>query len=180
MESPNDSIEKSKTKTGSAFGFLSVIIALSAYTASIILFPGGYNFLKNMISEFGVGPYGFIFNGAIILSGIVVIPYYFALASTFDDPNINPRLKKSAIFFSMFFVVTFIFIGFFPALEDNYLISYAHGTFALLAMSSGVGYLITFSLLMRKDNKYSKVQVYHGYIVAGTYLLFLLTQIMFL
>ena len=108
MERPNDSIKKSKRKTGSVFGFLSITIALIAYTISIILFPGGYNFIKNYISEFGIGPYGFIFNFAIILSGIVVIPYYFALASTFDDPNINPRLKKSAIFFSMFSVITLL------------------------------------------------------------------------
>ena len=162
---------------GSIFGTLSVTIALSAYTISIILFPGGYNFLKNMISELGVGPFGYIFNLGLILSGIVVIPYYFALVNTFDDPDINPRLKKSALIFSLFSVITFIFIGVFPAIEGNYIISYAHGTFALLAMSSGVCYLVTFSILMLKDSKYSKPQAYHGLLVASTYFIFLLTWI---
>ena len=109
MERTKDSIEKS----GPVFGLLSVTIALSAYITAIILFPGGYNFLKNMISELGVGPYGIIFNLGLILSGIVAIPYYFALLKTFDEPDINPSLKKSAIFFSLFSVSTFIFIGVF-------------------------------------------------------------------
>jgi len=173
MERTKDSIEKS----GPVFGFLSVTIALSAYITSIILFPGGYNFLKNMISELGVGPYGIIFNLGLILSGIVAIPYYFALLKTFDEPDINPSLKKSAIFFSLFSVSTFIFIGVFPAIEGNFLIFFAHGTFALLAMTSGALYLISFSLLMLKDNKYTKLQAYHGFFVASTYLLFLLTWI---
>jgi hypothetical protein len=164
---------------GSIFGIVSVIIALSAYTISIILFPGGYDFLNNMISELGIGPYGYVFNLGLIFSGIVAIPHYLALVTTFDDPDINPRLKQWAIFFSFFSIITFIFIGVFPAwcFYCNPIVYLLHGTFALLAMSSGVCYLITFSLLMSKDPKYTKLQEYHGFIVAGTYLLFLLTWI---
>ena len=113
------------------------------------------------------------------MSGIVAIPYYLALVETFDDPNINPRLKQYAIFFSLFSVITFILVGVFPAwcFYCDSIISLAHGTFALLAMSSGVCYLVTFSILMLKDSKYSKPQAYHGLFVASTYFIFLLTWI---
>ena len=59
---------------GGVFGIISVVIVLSGDIISIVLFPGGYSFFENMISELGGGPYGIFFNLGLVISGIVSIP----------------------------------------------------------------------------------------------------------
>lgn len=160
---------------GGVFGIISVITVLTGDIISIFLFPGGYSFFENMISELGRGPYGIIFNLGLILSGIISIPYYFSLYRSFEEVNTNIILRKSAITFSAISIISYIFVGVFPSIEENYIIFVTHGIFAFLAFLSGILYLITFSILMLIDSKWSKLRSYHGFIAAGSYLLILLT-----
>ena len=160
---------------GGVFGLLSCVIVLSGDILSIILFPGGYNFFENMISELGRGPSGIFFNLGLIISGIVGIPFYIALYKIFDKETVNPIVRKSALIFSLISIFTFILVGIFPSIEDNYIVFVTHGTFAFLSFLSGILYLISFSILMLKDSKYSKFLACHGFIVAGTYLVIIFT-----
>jgi len=160
---------------GGVFGLISVIIILSGDIISIVLFPGGYSFFENMISELGRGPYGIFFNLGVVISGIVSVPYYISLYRSFDVERVNPILRKSAIIFSLISIITYVLIGVFPSIEENYIILITHGTFAFISLASGAIYLTLFSILMLRDSKYMKLQAYYGFIVAGTYVLFLLT-----
>jgi len=160
---------------GGVFGLLSCVIVLSGDILSIILFPGGYNFFENMISELGRGPSGIFFNLGLIISGIVGIPFYIALYKIFDKETVNPIMRKSALIFSLISIFTFILVGIFPSIEDNYIIFVTHGTFAFISFLCGIFYLISFSILMLKDSKYSKFLACHGFIVAGTYLVIIFT-----
>ncbi|MFX1393907.1 MAG: DUF998 domain-containing protein [Promethearchaeota archaeon] len=160
---------------GGVFGIISVIIVLTGDIISIVLFPEGYSFFENMISELGSGPYGIIFNLGLIFSGIISIPYYFSLYRSFDEENTNIFLRKSAITFSGISIISYILVGVFPSIEENYIVFVTHGIFAFLAFLTGILYLTTFSILMLLDNKWSKLRSYHGFVAAGSYLLILLT-----
>ena len=178
MKQSNNSIDKFLSIIpGGFFGILSCTIVLFCDFISIVLFHKGYSFFKNMISELGRGTYGFIFSMGLILSGIISIPYYLALGRTFNKDMVNKKLKKVAIIFSIVSIVTFVFVGVFPSLEENYIIYVTHGTFAFISLACGTIYLIVFSYIMLKDEKYSKLQAYHGFIVAGAYIIFLFTWI---
>lgn len=165
---------------GGVFGFLTCAIVLTGDTISIILFPGGYNFLENMISELGLGPSGIFFNLGLIISGILSFPYYIALYRSFDKETVNQIVRKSSLIFSLISIITFILVGIFPSIEDNNIIFVTHGIFAFLSFLSGIFYLISFSILMvmgsnGNGSKYSKFIACQGFIVAGTYLLMLFT-----
>ncbi len=165
---------------GGVFGILSCAIALTGDFISIILFPGGYNFFENMISELGLGPSGIFFNLGLIISGIVGTPYYINLYRSFDKQTVNPIVRKCSLIFALISIFTFISVGIFPSIEDNYIIFVTHGTFAFLSFLSGILYLISFSILMLMGSnvnggKYSKFIACQGFIVAGTYLLILFT-----
>jgi len=162
---------------GGLFGLLSCAIVLFCDFISIFLFHKGYSFLNNMISELGRDPYGFIFSVGLILSGIISIPYYLALVRTFNKDTVNKNLKKFAVISSLVSIITFVLVGVFPSIEENYVIYVTHGTFAFISLACGMIYLILFSYLMLKDEKYSKLQSYHGFIVAGAYIIFLFTWI---
>ena len=146
---------------GGVFGFLTCAIVLTGDTISIILFPGGYNFLENMISELGLGPSGIFFNLGLIISGILSFPYYIALYRSFDKETVNQIVRKSSLIFSLISIITFIFIGIFPSIEDDYIVFFAHGAFAFMSFLTGVLYLTSFSILMLMGSnvnggKYSK------------------------
>ena len=90
---------------GGVFGLLTCAISLTGDTISIILFPGGYSFLENMISELGRGPSGIFFNLGLIISGILSFPYYIALYRSFDKETVNPIVRKSSLIFSLIIIV---------------------------------------------------------------------------
>ncbi len=165
---------------GGVFGFLTCAIVLTGDTISIILFPGGYNFLENMISELGHGSSGIFFNLGLIISGILSFPYYISLYRSFDKETVNPIVRNCSLIFSLISIITFIFVGIFPSIEDNYIVFVSHGVFAFMSFLTGILYLTSFSVLMLtgsnvSGDKYSKFIACQGFIVAGTYLLVLFT-----
>ncbi|TFG21760.1 MAG: DUF998 domain-containing protein [Promethearchaeota archaeon] len=165
---------------GGIFGLLTCAIVLTGDIISMILFPEGYNFFENMISELGHGSSGIFFNLGLIISGILSFPYYIALYRSFDKETVNPLVRKSSLIFSLISIITYILVGIFPSIEDNYIIFVTHGIFAFLSFLTGVFYLISFSILMLMGStinggKYSKFIACQGFIVAGTYLLILFT-----
>jgi len=142
----------------------------------VLLFPG-YNIFDNMLSELGAGPGGPFFNLTIIISGIIIIPYYIQLAKTFSGEAINENLRKYAILTAVISCITYSLLGVFPSIESEAIIYLTHGIIATVSIASGLGYLLLYSILMLRAQNFSKYQAYHGFIVAVLYATFLLTWI---
>jgi hypothetical protein len=159
---------------GGIFGLLSVVIIIIGDIVAYMSFSG-YNFFKNMISDLGIGPGGIFFNLSVIISGIIILPYYIHLAKYFSGEKMLNKLRRYALVTSIISCLTFSSLGFFPALKTNIIIYYIHGTLATISVASGLGYLLLFSTLMLKAKNFSKAQAYHGFIVAAFYFSFLMT-----
>ena len=160
--------------SGGVFGLISVIIILVGDIIAFSYFPG-YSIFNNMVSELGVGPGGIFFNIGIIISGIVIIPYYIDLAKSFTGDEIKEKLRKFAIFSAIISCITYTFLGFFPSFETNTIIYITHGTLAAISIASGFAYLISYSILMLKSDNFNIIQACHGFMVAGVYAMFLFT-----
>ena len=161
---------------GGVFGLLSVVFIVLGELIAFLLFPG-YSIFKNMVSELGAGPGGIFFNLSVIISGIIIIPYYIHLAKSFSGENIKENLRIFAILVAVISCITYSLLGVFPSIKDNIIIYITHGTLAAISIASGFGYLVLYSILMVKAQNYSKSQACHGFFVAGLYISFLLTWI---
>jgi len=161
---------------GGVFGIISVsIILLGDFLA--ILFNPDYVVFKDMVSKLGAGPApgGFIYNLSVVISGIIVIPFYIHLSRIVIEDNTNETLRKFAIISSMISCITYSLLGVFPSFENIYIIFYIHGFLAFISISSGVCYLISFNILIKRSNNFKKIQSYFGFFIAGLYMLFIIT-----
>jgi hypothetical protein len=161
---------------GGVFGLLSVLFIIFGELIAFLLFPG-YNIFKNMVSELGAGPGAVFFNLSVIISGIIIIPYYLQLAKCFYGENIKQNLKNYAILAALISCMTYSLLGVFPSIESKTMIYIIHGILAAVSIASGLGYLLIYSILMLRAQNFSKYQAYHGFVVAVLYAAFLLTWI---
>ena len=174
MDKPSKLIDKIlEVIPGGIFGLLSVVSIILGELLAFLLFPG-YNIFDNMISDLGVGKGGVFFNLGLLISGILIIPYYVHLAKSFQGENINENLRKYALLAAVISCITYALLGVFPAIEENIIIFYTHGILATISIACGLGYLLLYSILMYKAQNYSKVQAYHGFLVAAIYATFLM------
>ena len=177
MDKPTKFIDKLlEIIHGGVFGLLSVALIILGELIAFLLFPG-YSIFNNMVSELGAGPGGIYFNLSIVISGLIIIPYYIHLAKTFSGEAINENLRKYAILTAVISCITYSLLGVFPSIESEYIIYLTHGILAAVSIASGLGYLLLYSILMFKAQNFSKYQVYHGFFVAVLYATFLLTWI---
>lgn len=167
MENDINLIDKLlKFAHGSVYGISSVVIGLLFNIIALILFPN-YNFLLNMISELGVGPGGIFFNLGLILAGILAIPFFIYFGRVLRSNNSSDSLEKSAVTTSIISCVSFSLIGCFPAIQNNNIVLFFHGTFTLINWICEILYLTLFSILILKSSKFSKLQAFHGFIGIG-------------
>lgn len=167
MENDINLIDKLlKFAHGSIYGISSVVIGLLFNIIALILFPN-YNFLLNMISELGVGPGGIFFNLGLILAGILAIPFFIYFGRVLRSNNTNTSLEKSAVTTSIISCFSFALIGCFPAIQNNNIVLFFHGTFTLINWICEILYLTLFSILILKSSKFSKLQAFHGFIGIG-------------
>jgi len=161
---------------GGIYGILSLISRISGDLLAFLFFPG-YSIFDNMVSELGVGPGGIFFSLGLIISGIVCIPFYVALARSLKSDEINEKMIRMGLIFFYISDITYILVGFFPSVEDNYPIYLAHGILAVISWLTAIVYLITFSKLMLQNSNYSKFPAYSGFCLVGFMFLFLFTWI---
>lgn len=161
---------------GGIFGLVAVALILLGDFLAIIFNPD-YVIFKDMVSKLGAGPApgGFIYNLSVIISGIIVIPFYIHLSRIVIEDNTNETLRRFACITSMISCITYSLLGVFPSLEYIYIIFYIHGFLAFISISSGVCYLISFNILVKRSKGFKKIQSYFGFFVAGLYILFILT-----
>ncbi|MFX1340942.1 MAG: DUF998 domain-containing protein [Promethearchaeota archaeon] len=161
---------------GGIFGLLSVAIIVLGELIAFLLFPG-YSFFKNMVSELGAGPGAIFFNLSVLISGIIIIPYYLQLAKCFSGEKVKEHLRKFAFLVAIISCITYSLLGVFPSVKSDTIIYLTHGILAAVSIASGLGYLLLYSILMLRAQNFSKYQAYHGFIVAILYATFLLIWI---
>ncbi|TFG30395.1 MAG: DUF998 domain-containing protein [Promethearchaeota archaeon] len=159
---------------GGFYGILSVIIRMLGDFIAFLFFPG-YSIINNMVSDLGVGPGGIFFSLGLIISGIISIPFYVALARSLKSEEVNESMRKTGLIFFYISDITYIMIAFFPSVEEIYLIYLAHGLFAIISWLTAIIYIIIFSRLMKKDGKFSALPSYSGYILIIVMIIFLCT-----
>ncbi len=159
---------------GGVFGIISVgIILIGEFL--VIFFNPDYIIFEDMVSALGAVRYGIIFSLSLLFSGIIIIPFYIHLSRIVIEENTNETLRKFAIISSMISCITYSLLGVFPSLENIYIIFYIHGVLALISISSGFCYLISFNILIKRSRNFKKIQAYYGFFVAGLYMLFIVT-----
>ena len=159
---------------GGVFGIISVgIILIGEFL--VILFNPDYIIFEDMVSALGAVRYGIIFSLSLLFSGIIIIPFYIHLSRIVIEENTNETLRKFAIISSMISCITYSLLGVFPSFENIYIIFYIHGVLALISISSGFCYLISFNILIKRSRNFKKIQAYYGFFVAGLYMLFIVT-----
>ncbi|MHA1526866.1 MAG: hypothetical protein ACTSQD_07530 [Promethearchaeota archaeon] len=159
---------------GGVFGIISVgIILIGEFL--VIFFNPDYIIFEDMVSALGAVRYGIIFSLSLLFSGIIIIPFYIHLSRIVIEENTNETLRKFAIISSMISCITYSLLGVFPSFENIYIIFYIHGVLALISISSGFCYLISFNILIKRSRNFKKIQAYYGFFVAGLYMLFIVT-----
>jgi hypothetical membrane protein len=161
---------------GGIYGILSLIARILGDFLAFLLFPG-YNIFDNMVSELGTGPGGIFFSLGLIISGIICVPFYVALARSLKSDEISEKSIRIGLMFFYISDIAYILVGFFPSIEENYLIYVTHGVLAVISWLTGMVYLIIFSKLMLKHENYTKIPAYSGFCLIGFMLLFLLIWI---
>ena len=159
---------------GGIYGFLSVGVGIFLPILALLLNPNYVPF-DGMVSELGVGKGGIFFNLGLILSGIIAIPFFISLGRTLNCEDVNDKLRKSAITFSIISCISMSLIGCFPAVQEDGILLYAHGICTSICWFSGFIFIMLFSILFRNSSRFTKMHVYLGFIVAGIFLLVLFT-----
>lgn len=175
MEIFNDIAEKLlNIMPGGLYGVLSIIIGLIGDFLAIIYFPG-YNILDNMASDLGIGNGGIFFNLGMIFSGLVAIPFYVYLSKILKTETVNEAVRRYFLYFAIISCITFALIGVFPSIESLFIIFFLHGLCALISWISAILYLVLFSFLILRDQRFSKFKAYLGLVPASTITIFLFT-----
>ena len=99
-----------------------------------------------------------------IFSGVFALIFVNYLIRTFNDEQINDRLKKSATICANISCISFIILGVFCG--SNIIVQYLHGTAAITCWGSGFCYITLYNILMLKDSKYSSKLAIFGFIVS--------------
>ena len=129
-----------------------------------------------MISDLGAGPGALFFNGGLILSGIIGLPFaiYINLSLKTEDSFIE-FFRKISMVVAIVSCISLSLIGCFPAVLGNDLLLGLHGistaTYWLCCFYNCVAY----SIFILKVPNYPKNYAIFGFFVSGTFLLVLLT-----
>ncbi len=156
------------------YGIISIIIRITCDFLAFIFYPE-YSIFYNMVSDLGVGPGGIFFSLGLFFSGIISIPFYVAIARSLKSDNIKERSRKSGLVLFYISDLTYILVGIFPSIKQNTIIYYTHGVLALISWLSVLGYLIIFSMLMLKSDKYSALPAYSSSLLIGFVIIAVLT-----
>ncbi|MFX1568818.1 MAG: hypothetical protein ACFFCV_10690 [Promethearchaeota archaeon] len=160
---------------GRLFGLFSIISGILGDVIAFLMFPS-YNFLRRAVSDLCLGPGGLFFNLGNVFSGIFAFVFVNYLGNTFNEGNINPRFRRTAIICANISCVCFIFLGIFCG--SNIIIAYIHGISAITSIGFGFCYITFYNILIIRDSKYSRSLGYFGFTVS--FIFSLLISIFFL
>jgi len=151
---------------GGLFGLLSVILTIIFVSLSYIHFPG-YDIMTNDVSVLGIGP-GLsapLFNNGLKIVGISAIPFFIYFGRILRQEADNPKFIKRAVRLSIIGCISLSLIGFFPVIDRT--MGMIHAGLALIFFLCSIINLIYFSMTMLKDQRFSKIHAFFGFIIAG-------------
>ncbi len=163
-----------KTVPGYVFGLISMLIGTTCIFISILNYPG-YSMNLLYISYLGIGP-GLsapIFNIGLIVSGLIVVPFFVYLGRILKIEGINEKYRRNTTAIAIIGCVSLSLVGCFPAYNLTLLIF--HGIFAAIFFVSSLMFCIAFSYLMWKDDRFPKVQSYFGVIIGILFFVYCIT-----
>ena len=182
-EREEEKIEKTSTKfnyiiLGGISGLFAVMIRICGDLIAIQLYPG-YHPTTHMISFLASSRGHTYFTFGLILSSILIIPYYFAVALVFKNEfKKDKKLIQSSLHVSIISAISLSLVGFFlewSTIIPNKFIYDLHGLFATIAFSCAVFSCIVMGYLMQKSTYFPHFFAYTCYIIAGVNLIFLFT-----
>ncbi|MFX0104079.1 MAG: hypothetical protein ACFE75_01155 [Candidatus Hodarchaeota archaeon] len=150
---------------GRLFGLFSIIVGVLGDIIALLMYPiMEYDFMRNAVSTLCLGPGGIFFNVGNILSGLFALIFVNYLGRTFNEEQINKKLKKSSIICANISCISFFFLGVFCG--SNLIIAYIHGTSAIISWGFGLCYITIYNLLILRDSNYSNLLAYFGFFVS--------------
>jgi hypothetical membrane protein len=166
MEKLNKFVDKVLKIPGGVYGLISVFLGSLFIYLSYLNFPG-YDMLNNNVSVLGIGPglSPILFVLALISIGIFALPFFIYLSRVLNQEENDEKLAKIANKLSILTCIALCLIAFFPVV--NIIIGIIHASLALIFFICG-GLSITFlSVLMLRNNDFSKIHAYSGFSLAG-------------
>jgi len=156
---------------GYIFGLIAFSIGFIGSTLALILSPE-YKMWKYSISILGHATGGMYLRIGVIISGLVAIPFFIYLGRAVKEDNVNEVLRKITVGIGIFSSVNVSLSEIFTGV-NNFIIM-LHGIFALCSWIGYVAIFILFSVIMLKNSKFSKYNVYLGYVAAGILIFYLI------
>ena len=156
---------------GYAFGLLVFSTGMLGAILALILSPE-YIMWEKSISVLGHQTGGVYLRIGLIISGLIAIPFFVYLGRKVKHESVNEYLRKAAIFAGIFSMLSVTFSGIFSGVNE--FISTIHGMFALFGWLSGTVFCFLFSIIMLINPKFTKIQVYIGFLITGIFIYYLI------
>ena len=169
---------------GGAYAIAAIILRSCCEFIAMSLFPG-YALTENMISDLGDYTLNLnlmgrvIFNGGFMISGMLILPYFFYLNDFYkniDDGKVNENLRIGAIYTSIFSSIAISLIGFFLSFDSVIMFTF-HGIFALIGFTLSAFSNLLWAGLMLQTSTFSKWLRYYGFLPTILCFIFIFTWI---
>ncbi len=156
---------------GYIFGLLTFLIGFFGSLIAILLSPE-YVMWRNSISYLGIKTGGMYLRIGFIIMGIMSIPFMIYLGRTLKNENTSNYLRKIAIGAGIFSSICASLTGVFSGVKG--IIDFLHGVFAFFSWISAAVFCSLFSVWMLKDSRFSKFQIYYGFVVGAMFVFYLI------
>jgi hypothetical protein len=161
--------------SGGVYGLLSIMFGIVGDIIAVILYPG-YDFTKSAVSTLCKGPGWFFFQSGTVLSGIFAVFFVISLSKSFNEDEVSKKFNQMTLIAALISCTTFIGLGFFCGSDP--IVALIHGTCAVITWISGITYITSFNIMMKKDSQFSKFLVYIGFLTS--FILFSMVVLFFL
>ncbi len=150
---------------GGFYGLASIILAGVFIFLSYTQFPD-YDMINNDVSVLGIGPglSKIFFNIGIFITGFTTIPFFVYLGRVLKQEAEEEKLIKRTVKISIIGCIALSLIGCFPVI--NIIIGTIHAILALIFFSCSLINLIFFGIAFLKDERFSNIHAYFGFIIA--------------
>lgn len=168
---------------GGVYAVIGILIRFFCEIIAISLFPG-YSFAIKMISDLGDVKQNpslmgrSIFNGGLIVSSLLMIPYFHYLGKFYknlDDIEVNEKLRIGAIYTSIISSIFIVMVGFFLIFSENDFMFTLHGVCAFFGFLISAISNLLWAGLMLQTSTFSKWLRYYGPIPCILCVMFLFT-----
>lgn len=130
--------------------------------------------INNDVSVLGIGPglAPLFFFISLILMGMFSIPFYIFLGRILREEN--EKLTRRAVKLSVIGCIALSMIAFFPVI--NLVIGVIHASLAGVYFVSECLSLIFFSLIILRENNFSKIHAYYGFFTATLIVFYIIVR----